>query len=175
MSESYKIHDDGLYFATFSVVGWLDVFTRRIYQDILTESIQFCQTKKDLKLYCYCVMPSHTHLIAASENGNLTNILRSMKSFTAMETMNAIRNNPQESRRDWLLNQFEFYGNKSKDAEMQFWKHDNHPFFLHSEKLINQKINYIHQNPVDAGFVNDPRAWRLSSANPESPVKIMEL
>ena len=47
MSESYKIHEDGLYYVTFAVVGWLDVFTRRVYQDIFTESIKFCQKKKD--------------------------------------------------------------------------------------------------------------------------------
>ena len=46
MSESYKIHEDGLYYVTFAVVGWLDVFTRRVYQDIFTESIKFCQKKR---------------------------------------------------------------------------------------------------------------------------------
>jgi len=48
MSESYKISDDGLYFVIFAVVGWLDVFTRRIYQDIFIDSIKFCQEKKGL-------------------------------------------------------------------------------------------------------------------------------
>ena len=53
MSESYKIHEDGLYFVTFSVVGWLDIFTRRVYQDIFIKSIKFCQANKALKIYSF--------------------------------------------------------------------------------------------------------------------------
>lgn len=85
MSESYKIHEDGLYFVSFSVVGWLDIFTRRIYQDILVESLKYCQENKNLKLFCYCIMPSHVHFTANSENRSLTTVLRSLKSFTAKE------------------------------------------------------------------------------------------
>lgn len=175
MSESYKIVDDGLYFVTFSVVGWLDVFTRRSYQDIIVNSIKFCQDKKSLKLYCYCIMPSHVHFIAASESKNLGNILKSMKSFTAIEIMDAINNNPQESRKELFMHQFKYYGQKKSDEGNQFWKHDNHPFFLESKEMIDQKVNYILNNPVEAGFVNEPHEWRLSSANPRSPIKTLEL
>lgn len=51
---------------------------------------------------------------------------------------------------------------------------DNHPFFLFSNKLIQQKVDYIHYNPVEAGFVNQPQKWRLSSANEQSPIKLDE-
>jgi putative transposase len=81
MSEKYKTHSDGLYFVSFSVVGWLDVFTRREYQDILIDSISYCQKNKNQKIYCYCLMPSHVHLITYSENGMLSNVLRDMKSL----------------------------------------------------------------------------------------------
>jgi putative transposase len=171
MSESYKIHEDGLYFVSFSVVGWLDVFIRRIYQDILVESLQYCQQNKNFKLYCYCIMPSHVHFIANSEAGSLTSVLRSIKSFTAKELMQSINENIQESRRELFQHQFSYYGKKNKKAELQFWKHDNHPFYLYSNEMIDQKIAYIHNNPVEAGFVNEPHEWRLSSANPGSPIK----
>ncbi len=55
---------------------------------------------------------------------------------------------------------------------MQFWKHDNHPFFLYCNKVIQQKVDYIHNNPVEAGFVNKPQEWRLSSVNEQSPIKL---
>jgi putative transposase len=83
MSEKYKTTEDGLYFVSFSVVGFMDVFTRRIYQEILVESFIFYQLQKGLKLYCYCIMTNHIHFIAASEKGSLSNILRDFKSFTA--------------------------------------------------------------------------------------------
>jgi putative transposase len=69
MSEKYKTHSDGLYFVSFSVVGWLDIFTRKEYQDILIDSITFCQAKKNLKIYCYCIMPSHVHFTFVCKNG----------------------------------------------------------------------------------------------------------
>ena len=146
MSESYKTHSDGLYFVSFSVVGWIDVFTRREYQDILIESITFCQLNKKFQLFYYCIMPSHVHFITASEAGNLSDILRDFKSFTAKKVMNAIAENPVESRKDWLMNQFEFYARISpQKQDRQFWKHDNHPFYLYSNRMIQQKIDYIHK------------------------------
>jgi putative transposase len=173
MSESYKTHADGLYFVSFSVVGWLDVFTRRCYQDILVESLIFCQKRKQLKIYCYCIMPSHVHFITYSENGEISNTLRDFKSFTARKLLHTIEEHPQESRKEWMLNTFCFYGKNSPQKQaMQFWKHDNHPFYLYSNKMIQQKVDYIHYNPVEAGFVNQPTEWRLSSANEESPIKL---
>lgn len=83
MSEKYKTNSDGLYFVTFSVVGWLDVFTRRVYQEILIDSINFCKQNKELKIFCYCIMPSHVHFITYSENGSLSNTLRDLKAHTA--------------------------------------------------------------------------------------------
>ncbi|MBI4947361.1 MAG: transposase [Bacteroidetes bacterium] len=175
MSESYKTHSDGLYFVSFSVVGWMDVFVRREYQDILVDSISFCQKNKELKLFFYCIMPSHVHFITYSENGSLSDVLRDFKSFTAKKVMDAIENNRQESRKEWLIHQFEYYAKISpQKQERQFWKHDNHPFYLYSNKMIQQKVDYIHFNPVESGFVNEPHEWRLSSANKDSPVKMDE-
>ena len=175
MSEKYKTHSDGLYFVSFSVVDWIDVFTRREYQEILIDSIEFCQKNKNLKIYCYCIMPSHVHFISYSENGELSNILRDLKSFTAKQIIKTIEENPQESRKEWMLNRFEYNGMISPQKQtLQFWKHDNHPFFLYSNEMIQQKVDYIHYNPVEAGFVNQPQDWRLSSANEESPIKLNE-
>jgi putative transposase len=175
MSEKYKTTEDGLYFVSFSVVGFMDVFTRRIYQEILVESFIFCQLEKGLKLYCYCIMTNHIHFIAASENGSLSNILRDFKSYTATKIMDAISKNIQESRKEWLQAQFKKFGSKSPQKQInQFWKHDNHPFFLYSREMIEQKVNYIHHNPVEAGFVNEPHEWRLSSANEQSPIKVLK-
>ena len=120
-------------------------------------------------------MPNHVHFIADSYDGSLSNILRSFKSHTAKTLMAAISDNPQESRKELFLHQFNYYGKKSKHNENQFWKHDNHPFHLYSNEMIDQKINYIHNNPVEAGFVNEPHEWRLSSANPNFEIKLSML
>jgi putative transposase len=75
-----------------------------------------------------------------------------------------------------MLEHFKKYGKLSPQKQIyQFWKHDNHPFYLYSNEMINQKVNYIHDNPVVAGFVNVAHEWRLSSANENSPIKVLEL
>jgi putative transposase len=55
--DGYKIRaKDGVHFVTFAVVEWVDVFTRKDYRDILIESIRYCQNKKGLLLYSWCLM-----------------------------------------------------------------------------------------------------------------------
>jgi len=117
MSEKYKTHSDGLYFVNFSVVGWIDVFTRSEYQKILIDSIGYCQKNKNLKIYCYRIMPSHVHFITYSENAELSGILRDMKAFTAKQLLKAIEENPKESRKEWMLKQVEYYGKISSQKQ----------------------------------------------------------
>jgi putative transposase len=87
-------------------------------------------------------MPSHIHFIWYSENGNLSNTLRDFKSFTANQLLKAIAEHPQESRKEWMLKLFCFYGKQSAQKQkFQFWKYDNHPFFLYTNKMIQQRLS----------------------------------
>ena len=176
MSEVYKTFPGGLYFVTITTIGWVDIFTRRLYQDILTDSIIYCQKNKGLQLYCYCIMPSHVHIITSREEGTLNDLMRDMKSFTAKTIMQSIEENMLESRREWLMKDFKFYGRlSSHKQEKQFWQHDNHAFELYSNRIIDQKVDYIHRNPVEAGFVDEPHLWRLSIANENIPIKVLSM
>jgi len=56
---------DGLYYLTFSNCRWVDVFTRKIYRDIVIESFAYCQKHKGLELFAYVIMSNHIHLLAA--------------------------------------------------------------------------------------------------------------
>ncbi|RRJ92849.1 transposase, partial [Flavobacterium macacae] len=64
MSRNYKFHNpEGLYFVSFAVVGWLDVFTRSEYKDLVLESLEFCQNNKGMEVHAWCIMTNHLHLI----------------------------------------------------------------------------------------------------------------
>lgn len=64
MSVKYKFRDrDKLHFVTFAVVYWIDLFTRNEYKDIMLESWKFCQNKKGLDIYAWCIMSSRVHMI----------------------------------------------------------------------------------------------------------------
>ncbi len=85
MSELRKSNTDYSYFITFTIVGWIDVFTRRDYCDIVIKNLKYCQEHKGMELYAYVIMPSHIHLIARNKDGKLNEIIRDFKSVTAKE------------------------------------------------------------------------------------------
>jgi REP element-mobilizing transposase RayT len=160
MSRKYKFHNtEGLYFITLTVQGWVDVFTRSEYKDILVENLAFCQDKKGLEIFAWCIMTNHTHLIVRAKEGYLLqDIFRDYKKFTSKALIKSILENPLESRKEWLLNQF-----KTKDGN-SLWIADNHPIELWSNEVIDQKLYYIHQNPVEEGLVFRAEDYRYSSA-----------
>jgi REP element-mobilizing transposase RayT len=167
MSRNYKFHNpEGVYFVSFAVVEWLDVFTRNEYKDIIIESLQYCQKGKGMEIFAWCIMTNHMHLIFRSTKDQKPELLLGdFKRFTRKAIVNAIQDNPRESRREWLLKQFEKSGNKSSNVKKyQFWRHDNKPIELWSNKVIDEKISYIHNNPVEEGLVYHPEDYVYSSA-----------
>ncbi|MBK7855243.1 MAG: transposase [Bacteroidetes bacterium] len=177
MSEKYKIFPGGLYFVTMTVVGWIDVFTRAQYCDEIVSSFNYCIEKKDLRVFAFVIMPSHIHFIAKVENyGNLSDVLRDFKSFTAKRIIQLIEESDKESRKEWLLYMFEFFGKKQvQNKKYQFWQQNNHAFDLFSNKFIDQKVDYIHNNPVEARIVQEPYQYIYSSANEFTDLKLSEL
>jgi Transposase and inactivated derivatives len=149
MSDKYKFKNiEGLYFVTLTVRHWIDVFTRNEYKDIIIENLDYCRKNKGLEIYAWVIMTNHVHLIVRAKDGNvLESILRDFKKYTSKAIIKAINENPIESRKEWLLRGFD-----TSDG-IRFWKEGNHPIELWSNEVIEEKMKYIHNNPVKAGFV----------------------
>jgi len=165
MSTGYHIEQqDELHYMTFQIVEWVDIFTRKIYRDIVVDSLKYCQQNKGLEIYAFVIMSNHINLLIRSDIEKLSDTIKEFKSFTAMQILDAVKNEA-ESRRDWMLNLFEFSAKQHKRNEKyQVWTHENHPELIYSDKFILQKINYIHDNPVRAGIVENPDDYLYSSA-----------
>jgi putative transposase len=175
MSELRKANSDRPFFITLTVVGWVDVFIRNEYCDEFLNNLEHCRKNKGLKVYAYCIMSSHIHIIVANENDNLPSIIRDLKSYTAKRIIELITNNPQESRKEWLLYLFKYYANNNaQNSEYQFWQKTNHPIELYTAEVFDQKQDYIHRNPVETMLVNDECSYVYSSANPDSPFVVDE-
>jgi putative transposase len=167
MSRHYRIRDqDKLYFLSFSTVNWVDVFIRPEYKDIVVESLNYCTQHKGLEVYAWCIMSSHVHAILGTNGQNrLEEIMRDLKKHTAKTILKAIKDNPQESRKEWLLPMFEKAGRANpNNQQYQFWQQHNQPIELNSNFLLEQKLNYLHLNPVEAGFAREPQDYPYSSA-----------
>ena len=174
MSELRKANTDHPYFITLTIVGWIDLFTRERYCEIMIDSLKYCIANKGLKLFEYVIMPSHIHLIAQHLEGKLPDVLRDMKSFTAREILRAIKE-PGESRRDWLLYLFrDFAAGKKQNKEFMVWNKTNHPVELSWPAIYDQKVGYVIMNPVTSRYTIDETTWKYSSASLLSPLKLTD-
>jgi len=174
MPSKYRIHDSHeIYFITFAVVEWVDALSRPYYKDLIIESFKYCQESKGLIIYAYVIMNNHVHLIAsAKENFNLSDILRDLKKFTSKKLVATIEENIQESRKRWMLWLFRSNGERnSNNKNYQFWQQDNHPVCLNTNEMIDQRLNYLHNNPVVEGIVEEPEHYVYSSAKDYAGIK----
>jgi REP element-mobilizing transposase RayT len=141
----------------------VDIFTRRIYTDIIIDSLNYCVENKSLIIYGYVIMSNHVHLLVQAKEEDLSDVLRDFKKFTSKTIIKTIEENRSESRRDWMLWLF-----KETDAAgkvtYQFWRPDNHPELCYQLSFMWQKLEYIHNNPVRAGLVCKAEDYVYSSA-----------
>ena len=167
MSRKYKFHNpEGLYFVSFATVYWIDIFVREEYFEAIVDSLDYCRKNKNMGLYAYCILPNHVHLIFKDFNNNPSKLLKEFKTYTSKKLQKLIEKNLQESRKEWLLWMMERAGkNNSNVKKRQFWQQHNKPIELWSTDVIQQKLDYIHFNPVKAGFVLEPHYWKYSSAS----------
>ena len=167
--EGYVIRDQfATHFLTFTVCGWIDLFTRKLYKDILIDTLKFTQKNNQLILYAYVIMSNHLHLIAApneKQKKTLSDIVRDFKKFTHNQMMPVIESDA-ESRQQWMVHQFKYYGSVNpKNESKQIWTNDNHPEECYSREFTESKLNYIHENPVRAGIVRNAEDYIYSSAS----------
>ncbi len=110
-------------------------------------------------------MTNHVHLIMGTNDKPMQDILRDLKKYTSKELIRTIQSNSQESRKEWMLPMFERAGYKNGNNKYyQFWQQHNRPIELYNADLAEQKLLYIHDNPVKAGFVDRPEDYLYSSA-----------
>ncbi len=165
MSEKYKFNDpNGTYFVTSTVVGWVDLFTRPELKHIIIESLRYCQNEKGLLIHAWCLMPSHLHMIISTDKEPLPDIMRDFKKFTAREIIKSV-DTVFESRKDWVLSLFGEVADKlARVKNYKVWQDGNHPIQLTKPKVLSQKMNYIHENPVAEEIVGEPEHYLYSSA-----------
>ena len=108
-------------------------------------------------MFAFCILPSHVHLIFRDKNNDPSKLLKEIKTYTSKKLQELITENPQESRMEWLIWMMERAGYKNSNVKnRQFWQQNNKPIELWSNEVIQQKVDYIHNNPVESGFVSEP-------------------
>lgn len=161
-----NLKSDKAHYITMTVVGWIDIFTRKNHRDGIIDSLKYCQKEKGLNIYAYVIMSNHIHMVVDS-NGlfTLKEIIRDFKKFTSKKILEQIQSET-ESRRTWLLKLFkEAAKDSAKHKNFKFWQSGNYALEVYTQKFVWIKINYIHNNPVKAGLVINQWDWVYSSAS----------
>lgn len=166
--KGYIIADQyAAYFVTFTVVGWMDVFTRKECKHIIIDALKYCQKNKGLIINAWVLMGNHMHLVisAKKDSDGVSAIIRDFKKFTARKLIEWITQSKTESRKEWMkkILRSGAVGKKNYDTH-QFWKPDNMPKVMLYPNFMAQKINYIHKNPVVSEIVSQPDDYIYSSA-----------
>jgi putative transposase len=156
----YKIFEtEHPYFMTCTVVGWLPVFTRPETVQMLYASWRFLHDSGRLFIYGYVILENHLHLIASSDD--LVKEMGDFKSFTARQIIDYLK----AHKVNMLLQQLKQHKSAHKtDRPYQLWQEGSHPQQIQGPEMMRQKLEYMHNNPVLRGYVDDPTHWRYSSA-----------
>lgn len=166
MGEAYRISDqNAIHFLTFTVIDWMDVFTRKEHKLVVVESLNHCVAQKGLVVHGWVLMSNHLHLLArAREGARLSDVVRDVKKFTSRKVREIVQT-PVESRQHWLLDRMAFRARQSNRAdEFKLWESVNHAEWVQSTWFMEQKLNYIHQNPVRQMVVTRAEDYLFSSA-----------
>jgi len=112
-----------------------------------------------IKIYAYVILEDHLHLIAQSDD--IAKDIARFKSFTARAIIDYLKTKNVKT----ILEQLSFYKKAHKvDREFQLWQEGFQPKLIQSEQMMIDRINYIHNNPVKRGYIDEAQHWRYSSA-----------
>ena len=156
----YKIYEPTHpHFITCTVLHWIPVFTNKKSVEIVLDSLKYLQEHNDLKIYAFVILENHMHMVVQSDD--IAKDIGRFKSFTARKIIDLL----QAEKVTAILDQLRFYKKAHKsDREFQFWQEGMQPKLIQNEAIMRQKIEYIHNNPVKRGYVDDAVHWRYSSA-----------
>ncbi len=161
MRSRYRAHEShAAYFVTSTAVAWLPVFTTAARCDLLVESFEYCRLYKSLKIYAWVILDNHMHAIVSAPD--LPRVLADFKRHTAQRVLEQL----EKEKGEWLLNQFQYFRAKHKVESLhQVWQEGSHPQEIADDEMMQQKLDYLHDNPVKRGLVAAAEHWRYSSAH----------
>lgn len=135
-------------FFTVTILWWKPLLQEDRYKDIVLQSMKFLVDDNRARIHGFVIMPNNLHLIwRINRDRARADVQRDFLKYTAQQIkFDLLANNPAK------LREFEV---NAKDRRYQFWERNALSIDLFSEKVLLQKLHYIHRNPVQKG-------WKLS-------------
>ncbi len=146
-------------FFTATILNWNKLLAEDKFKMTIVESLQYLVNESRIKLYAYVLMPNHVHFVW--EQFDKPEIKETAKGsfmkFTGHTFKKMLRGQPAELAK---------YLSGSIDRNYNFWQRDALPISLYSREISEQKIEYIHNNPLQEhwNLCKEPEDYRFSSA-----------
>ena len=156
-----NLTEESIFFVTTTVVNFARVFINDIYCKILVNNVLHYQKKYNFRILAFVIMPSHFHwiLLVDKNYGTISDIMRDIKKYSAWDIMEEIEKNDAN-----LINIFREAAKKYPKQKRKFWKQRFDDEVIRNEKMFWAKLNYIHNNPVEARLVKKAEDYKYSSA-----------
>jgi putative transposase len=157
-----NLSEEAFFFVTSTVTAWAPVFTEDKYCDILVRNIKHYQQRYKFSILGYVIMPSHFHWIVEvnPKLGTISEIMRDIMKFSAWDVMEVLS---FDGRSD-MLQLFTEAAHLFPKHRRKFWMTRFDDEVIRNQQMFSTKLNYIHNNPVEAGLVDRPEVYKYSSA-----------
>jgi putative transposase len=144
-------------FFTATIRNWKNLLKPDKYKIIMLNNLKEMVTEDKIILYAYCIMNNHIHLIWQIKDAHPPSEVQ--KQF--------LENTAKQIKKDLALHHVEvlkFFESTQRDRSYHFWKRRPLSIELFTPKVFDQKLDYIHYNPVTAGICEYPEQYDYSSA-----------
>ena len=151
--------NNSLYFFTATILQWKHLLKKDEYKKIIIECLQFLYSKDKIRVYAFVIMPNHIHLVWKILNdNNYSDIQRDFLKFTARKIISDLKINQPDVLKNFYVG--------AKDREYQIWERNPLSIEIISQNVAEQKINYIHKNPLAEKWrlADEPQKYKYSSA-----------
>ena len=144
-------------FTTVTCLDWKPVLVENAYKDIIIDSLRFLVSADRVSVYGFVIMANHFHLLWQMMGDHaLEEVQRDFLKYTAQRILQRLRNAGSPLLNELVVN--------LEDRKHQVWKRNSLSIPLWTPKVLIQKLNYMHQNPVRAGICAFPEEYKYSSA-----------
>jgi REP element-mobilizing transposase RayT len=148
-----------IYFWTASIKNWQPIFLKQKPVQVIINSLQHLSSLQLIDVFAFVIMPNHIHLIwRINKLNGKEKPTGSFVKYTAHEILKHLK----EENCD--LTVFSGTGNR---RTYQLWNDDPMAIELYTKEVIEQKLEYIHRNPISIKWklCDSPEEYKYSSAN----------
>jgi len=147
---------NGIEFFTATCLNWQPLFSSDRHKQIILDSLTFLVKEKRIWLYGYVIMPNHVHLLWCKQpEWADKNVQQHFTKFTAQQIKFSMLDNGEDMTP---------YKSTQTDRQFQFWERRPHIATMYNRRVLEEKLDYIHANPVKAGLCDLPELYKYSSA-----------